>query len=480
MPSIKINFFYSSIITSANFIFPLITFPYVSRVLGVTSIGIVNFVDSIIYYFILVSMMGMSVVGIREIAKCRNNRQELDKTFSSLFLLNTMTTFLALILLLVASIAIAQLREHWQMMIVGALKLVVNYLLIDWFFKGLENFRFITICTLIIRMVYVVSVLLFVRNQADYVLYYLLTVLAIAVNAMINILYSRKFVSYQFYRVNPFIFLNSFFILGIYYLLTSMYTSFNIAYLGFVCGETEVGYYATATKIHKIIIAVFTAFTSVMLPRMSSLLSEQKKEEFKYLTSKAYTILISFSVPVIMFVIVYTPIIINVIAGDGYEGAITPMRIVMPLLMIIGYEQILVIQTLMPLQRDDIILKNSIVGAAVGVALNVMLVSRFASVGSSLVWFISEIVVLCCAQYYVTKIVGFTFPWKLMVKTLFSNVPLGVLLLLVFYYVPSRYFSMILSMIIVPVYFVINSIICRDKELVPIITSVIKVFNKNK
>ena len=144
MPSIKINFLYSSIITSANFIFPLITFPYVSRVLGVTSIGIVNFVDSIIYYFILVSMMGMNVVGIREIAKCRNNRQELDKIFSSLFLLNTMTTILAFFLLLVASIAIAQLREHWQMMMIGALKLVVNYLLIDWFFKGLENFRFIT------------------------------------------------------------------------------------------------------------------------------------------------------------------------------------------------------------------------------------------------------------------------------------------------------------------------------------------------
>lgn len=112
MPSIKKNFFYSSILTTANYIFPLLTFPYASRVLGVTNIGIVNFVDSIIHYFILVSMMGINIVGIREIAKSKGNKEQLSKTFSGLFWLNTLTTTIALIVVVLLTMFVEPLREH--------------------------------------------------------------------------------------------------------------------------------------------------------------------------------------------------------------------------------------------------------------------------------------------------------------------------------------------------------------------------------
>ena len=92
MPSIKKNFLYSSFLTTANYIFPLLTFPYVSRVLGVTNIGICNFVDSIINYFIIFSMMGVNTVGLREVAACKGDKQKLSEVFSGLFWLNTITT----------------------------------------------------------------------------------------------------------------------------------------------------------------------------------------------------------------------------------------------------------------------------------------------------------------------------------------------------------------------------------------------------
>jgi len=358
MPSIKKNIFFSSILTTANYIFPLLTFPYVSRVLGVANIGIVNFIDSVINYFIMFSMMGISIVGIREIARCKDNQKMLNESFNSLFWLNTTTTGVALFILLLVSYSIPQLSSHSELMMIGALKLMSNFLLIDWFYRGLEVFKFITIRTLIIRTVYVAAVFLFVKQPSDYPIYYLLMTLMITANALINLIYARHFIQWRFNHVYIFRFLTPFLMIGIYLLLTSMYTSFNVTYLGFICGETEVGYYATATKLYTILIALFSAFTGVMLPRMSSLLSEGKVDEFKALLIKSVNILFSFSVPVVIFTVFFAPNIIELIAGHGYEGSVLPMRIMMPLMIIIGYEQILIYQTLLPLKKDKAIFRS--------------------------------------------------------------------------------------------------------------------------
>lgn len=427
---VKKNFLYSSILTTSNYLFPLITYPYVSRVLGVTNIGICNFVDSIVHYFILCSVMGIGVVGIREVANSKNDRQKLNRVFSCLFWLNTITTSIALVVLLFVTFYIDQLRVHWQMMAVGSLKLVMNYLLIEWLYKGLEEFKFITLRSLVVKTLYVISIFIFVRSADDYLIYYLLSTLMIAFNAIINIVYSRKYVSIKIRGVNFSQYLHPFFILGIYTLLTSMYTTFNVVYLGFACSETEVGYYTTAVKIFGLLIAIYTAFTGVMLPRMSALLSEGKIKEFKLLLSKSNTLLFSFSIPIIFFSVVFAPLIVDVIAGAGYEGAILPMRIVMPLMLIIGYEQIIIIQALMPLKEDREILINSLIGALIGIIMNILLVSSFKSVGSSLVWVISEITVLCLAQHCVYKHIGNSFPWKEIIKNLIINIPLLLILVL--------------------------------------------------
>ncbi|MBQ6964928.1 MAG: flippase [Bacteroidaceae bacterium] len=443
MSSIKKNFLYSSILTTANYLFPLLTYPYVSRVLGVTNIGICNFVDSIIHYFILVSMMGINIVGIREVAKSKSNQTQLNQTFSGLFWLNTITTSIALVILVIVTMTVEQLRGHWQLMAIGAMKLVMNYMLIEWLYKGLEEFKYITIRTLAVKVMYVVAVFVFVRNAEDYPIYYLLSVLMIVLNAVINIVYSRHYVSLKMRNVAIMQLMKPFAILGVYQLLTSMYTSFNVAYLGFVAGETEVGYYTTASKLYNILIALFTALTGVMLPRMSSLLSEGKVDEFKAWVDKSNNVLFTFSIPVIVFMIIYAPTIIYIISGVGYEGAVTPMQIMMPLILIIGYEQILIVQTLMPLKKDNAILINSLAGAFAGLVLNVLLVSNLKSVGSSIVWLVSEITVLGCAQHFVSKFIDMAFPlWK-MIRLVLINIPMGIGLYLISVIVENRWIALI-------------------------------------
>lgn len=163
MSNIKKNFLYSSILTTANYIFPFLTYPYVSRVLGVHNIGICNFVDSIINYFILFSMMGIAATGIREIAKSKNNPENRNRIFSSLFILNTISTTIALIILIISIYSVPKLYEYKELMYIGALKLVCNYLLIDWLYRGLEEFKYVTIRTIIVKCIYVGAVFIFIR-----------------------------------------------------------------------------------------------------------------------------------------------------------------------------------------------------------------------------------------------------------------------------------------------------------------------------
>lgn len=428
---LKKNFFYNATLTCANYIFPLIVYPYVSRVLGVSNIGLVNFIDSIINYFVLFSVMGISITGIRQIASVKEDRVKLDSTFSSILTLNAISTFIMLILLIVATIFVPQLRENYQLMAVGALKLISNIFLIEWFYKGMEDFKYITLRSIVVRSFYVISVFIFVREKEDILNYYLLTCLVTFFNAIVNAIHSRKFVSFGIKNLNIKPLLSSFFILGLYMILTSMYTTFNVTYLGFVTNTTQVGFYTTASKLYTIFVGLFTAFTNVMLPRMSALATNGNTEEFLKKYKQSIDLLISFAIPVIVGVFIFAPEIIMLISGPGYEGAIAPMRIIIPLVLIIGYEQILVIQTLMPLKKDKIIFRNSIIGAAVSVACNLIIVTKLGAVGSSITWVSCEIIILILSQTALSKILPIPFDFKGLIKVILSYIPLMAILTII-------------------------------------------------
>lgn len=471
MANIKKNFFYSSILTTANYLFPMLTYPYVARVLGVDKIGLCNFADSIINYFLLFSMMGIGQVGIREIAKVKENPQKLNQTYSSLLVLNTISTAIAVIALLIAIFYVPQLYAHKELMIVGAVRLLMGYLQIEWLFKGLEDFKYITVRTVTIKVFYVMAVFLFVKDRGDYVIYFALYTLMVAVNAIINVFYARHFVHFTFRKLTISPFLKSFLILGLYMFLTTMYSSFNVAFLGFSSNETQVGYYTTATKLYCILLSLFTAFTGVMLPRMSSLLAEGKTEEFKNLLHRSVNILMMFSTPLVFFSVVFAPQIIGILSGKGYEGAILPMRIVMPLMIIIGYEQILVIQTLMPLKKDRAILINSIIGAVCGLLLNILIVPALQSVGSSIVWFLSECVVLTSAQVFVTKYTGIKFPAKQFIINIIYYIPMLVILIPIYVYIGNIILSLIIGGIMMLLYaYVLNLHILHNEEAIKFYT----------
>ena len=382
-------------------------------------------------------MLGINTVGIRAIAEAKNDKIELNKTFSSLIILNSITTAIGVVLLVTCTIIIDKLQAYQGYLFIGVFKLLSTYLLTEWFYKGMEDFKYITIRTLLVKCIYVVCVFLFVREVDDVLVYYVLTMLMIAVNAILNIVHTRKFVSITFHQLSFNKYIKPLFIFGFYLIITSMYTTFNITYLGWQANTEEVGYYTTATKLYAIIISIFTAFTGVMLPRMTNLLAEGKSIEFTKYVSKSQGLLIDFSIPVILFTWIFAPQIIGIIAGEGYEGAIIPMRIIVPLIFIIGYEQILVVQTLNPLKKDTVTLCNSILGASVGILLNILLVPKLMSIGSAVAWISSETSVLIIAQYFVSKFTGMKFPLVKFLKMLLYYLPLVAILTIGYIYIAN-------------------------------------------
>lgn len=475
MPSLKKNFIYSSILTCANYIFPLLTYPYVARVLGVDNIGIYNFADSIISYFLLFSSMGINSVGIREIAKAKGDKAALNVAYSSLFTLVFISTLIAAVVLLFVTEFVPQLHVHKELMYIGTIRLFASTCQVEWLFKGLEEFKYITKRSIMTKCFYVASVFFFVKNSDDYDIYFALYTLMVLFNAVINCTHSRRYVSWLFTNLKIKQYVKPFLVLGVYMLLTSMYTSFNVVYLGFVAGERQVGFYSTAAKLYTIFLSLYTAFTGVMLPRMSSLLGKGNLVEFKQYINKSQNVLFSFSIPLMAYAIIFAPQIIMLLSGPGYEGAILPMRIIFSLMLVCGYEQILVIQTLMPLKQDKAILCNSILGCFVGLALNIFLVSNFQSVGSAIVWLCSEISVLIASQIVVMKKLQLNFPFKLVFFYLIGYLPLALCLEVIHNLCEGVWQSIILGGIFLFCYvFVVKVFIQHD----PILLNLIKIIKR--
>ena len=400
-PSIKKNFAYKSVLTLSTYLINFITFPYVARVLGVERIGLVNFVDNTVNYFLLFATMGVGLLGVREIAAVKEDKKRRDQVYSSVLALNLLFTLVSLGIYLLCVVTIPKLCQYDELFYIGTAKILFTVFLVEWFFTGVENFRYITLRSILIKVLYIISVFLFVRDTSDYRLYFILTVGVVVLNALINQLYIREFVRVRWNNIQLFKYLKQNVTLGIYTLMTSMYLTFNVMYLGLVSNNTEVGYYTTAFKLYSVVLGFFTAFTNVMLPRMSSLLANGEKDRFQELGNRSFSVMSTCCIPLILCSMIMAPQIVYILSGPGYEGAILPMRIIMPAAFAVGVAQVLAIQVLMPMKKDKVLLVASIIGAVVSLLINLLVVPYIESVGSAVVLLCSEAVVTGAYLWYV-------------------------------------------------------------------------------
>lgn len=453
MASIKRNFIWNLILTMASYVFPLITFPYVTRVLGADGLGICEFVDNVINYYILFSMMGLNIIGVREIANQKGDQIKLSQAFISLLLINGFTTFIAIVALIISIYTVPEFSEHEELMWMGVCKVAFNFLLIEWFYKGIEEFKYITVRSLIIKCLYVVGVLMFVRNHNDYNIYYLMTLLMVGINSLVNIVHVRKSLLLDFRNISIRKYLKPYFLLGAYAVLTSLYTTFNVVFLGFMSGTTQVGYFSVASKIHILVLSVFTAFTTVMLPRMSSLVSQNDNNGFDIMIGKSLNMLLMFAIPSILILECFTSNVVHLIAGSGFENSVIMLRILAPLIFIMGFEQILVMQILMPFKKDNSIFLFSALGAVIGITMNIITVKSLQGVGSACSWLTTEIIIMICAILCVNREKTIKYPLSRLFVLILAAIPLSLVLFSISNLLDSEFLSLLTGTFITITYY---------------------------
>lgn len=450
---IKKNIFYSAFLTSANYIFQFITFPYVSRVLGPDGMGIFNFTQSYVNYFMMFCSLGIINLGIREISKCHTD-SERSECFSHLFQLNLLITAVVSSVYLILMYAVPKFYMYHTYFLIGILQVIFNAFSIDWLFKGLEKFKYITLRSLIVRSVYVALVFIFIRTEKDVLTYFILTIFSSVANSIINWRYGLKFVKVKFGRIKESVkkYLKPMFLLGSQALIAFFYVGYNTLFLGFVSTEAEVGYYTIGTKIIIIVLTLFASATSVMLPRMSSLISNNQVLEARKLLSDSFDILFATSLPMVVGLAIFAKPIVYIIAGPEFTPAIPVVALSAPLITILGMSQIIQVQILMPLRMDSAIARSCVWGAVFSIICNFLIVPKIMSVGSMIVWVAAEFIVILRVYFYARKRIGSVFNIGKFLRQLGFYIPAALACYFITLILPSMYLSMAVGAIFLIIY----------------------------
>lgn len=473
---VKKNVLYTTFLTGANYIFPLITYPYISRILGPANIGANEFALRIVGYFLLFASLGVTTIGTREIAKSKQSKEECSKTFSSILILNLLSTIFILVVYGICIYSVASFQRVKPLLLIGSIQIAFTPFLIEWLYKGMEDFPYITKRSLAVRVLYVISIFIFVKTEEDLLKYFTLTIFSMILNAIFNWEHKRKYVRFTIKGLNLKKYIKPYFTFGLYALLTSMYISFNVLFLGIVSTNIEVGYYSAATKLFSVILAFFTSFSAVMMPRMSNMLANHDNESIRCLIFKSFELLFPIALTTILIGEFFAPQIILILSGPGYEGAILPFRIILPLIFIIGTEQILIVQILTPMGKDKAVLINSIVGSICGLVLNFAIVPQLGCTGSAIVWIGSEVAVFSSAFYFVSKTMSKNIiPVNLLLKNIILLlVPIIVTFIIQKFYL-NGYITMVVSVIFILLYVGITQVyILKNSILRSILSGIVR------
>ena len=394
-PSLKVNFGMNVILTASSVIFPMITFPYLERILMPEGMGKVSFAISIVTYFNMFAQLGIPVYGIRACAKVRDDRKELSRTASELLLLNILTSVISYIVLFAAIFLIPRLRNEKLLFMILCPMIIMDAVGMEWLYKALEKYTFITVRSILFKLISVVAIFLMIHDQKDYVIYAGLYLIASHASNIVNLFFIRKHadpapcsIKRVLKHLKP---VSIFFAMSC---ATTVYLNLDMVMLGGMVGDTEAGYYDAAVKIKSVLVSMVTALGAVLLPRISYYVEHNETEKFREICTKAYKFVVMAATPLMVYFTIFAPESVLLISGKEFVNSILPMRIIMPTLLFIGITNIIGIQILIPLGKERYVLLSVVAGAVVDLIINLLLIPRFGAAGAATGTVTAEAVVL--------------------------------------------------------------------------------------
>lgn len=392
--SVKVNYILNLVNTGSQMLFPLITFPYICRVIDADGIGQVNFFSSIIGYVAMFTCLGIPLYAVREIARDRNDVVKMNRTTVEILLLHSLLTIFGYLVVAILCVFVPQISSSIPLFLVLSLTILFGTIGCEWFYQGIEDFKYITIRALVIRVISMTLLFVFVKTKDDLIYYGAYTVLGVLGGNLFNFFRLRKYIHREniiFSKLNIFRHLkpaSQVFALNI---MTSIYLQLNPVLLGFMKDALAVGYFATATKIMKMLLQMSSCLGSVMMPRASHLIAESKDEEYSSLIQKSYDFTLAISMPVTVGLVVCAPSLIRVMCGASFEYSILSSQIIAPIILMVAVSNVMGIQVLFPKGKVNIVTLCCAIGAVVDLILNLCLIPSFSYVGTSIAYVGAEI-----------------------------------------------------------------------------------------
>ncbi|WP_286049183.1 flippase [Faecalibaculum rodentium] len=403
--SISLNFIMNFLLTASSILFPLITFPYVSRVLGPTGTGAVAMGTSLVSYFTMVAMLGVPTYGIRACAQVRDDKKRLSKTVQELLIINLIMALVSYIAFFILLWLVPAFREESTLYTICSAAIILNVIGVNWVYQALEEYSYITFVSVLFKALGLGLMFLLVRNAGDVLWFGFVTVVSSFGSAVFNFLRLRKLIDlhpcghWNFRRHLYPIF--TFFFMSV---ATTVYTNLDTVMLGVMKNNEVVGYYNAAIKIKTILVTLVTSLGTVLLPRLSYYYEQGKEKEFLSLVSKAFSFVLLFSIPCCIYFSVYAKPVVEFLSGPGYLPAVAPMIILMPTILFIGLSNITGIQVLVPTGRETLVLRSVILGAVVDFLLNLILIPLLGASGAAIGTLCAEFAVTLLQFWYLRKL----------------------------------------------------------------------------
>lgn len=406
------NFIYNNLLGITNLVIPILIFPYVSRILGPNGIGIVSFAISLTAIFALVGSLGIPIYGIREIAKVKNNKDKLSKIFSELLFIQVVWIIFTLILYSFWIIFTNTFKDNEIIKYFSYIHILGIVGMFNWFFQGIENYKFITIINFITKFLMLILLFVLLKNQDQYWLYYSIIVITTLIGSIISLFYTFSFISIKYTNLNfkrhlkPILFLFS------TQLAIGIYINLDIVFLNYFSNNYEVGLYTPPSRLVKIILILVTSLGTVLIPKLSSYIKQGKFEESQKIISKSLRFIFITTFPISILLVCLSKEIIFVFAGEQFANSSNLLILLTPIIILIGLSNIFSFQILVPANKEKKLMQAVIIGAFVCLVLNYALIPEFKSKGAAYSILITELIITILTFYFAKQQMKFILPFK--------------------------------------------------------------------
>lgn len=461
--SLTKNSIYNVIYKSLNVVFPLVTSMYVSRVLLSDGVGRVASAKNLVTYFTLLAALGLPTYGTKKIAELRNEPNLLSKTFSELYLINLISTTICTICYFSIVLSVNTYKSDFMLYAIVGLQVVLNVFNIDWFYQGIEEYGYIMIRSLVVKIISFIFIIIFVRGQSDYLYYALASVLGIAFNYIMNVIHLRKIIRFTFKGLNLKRHIKYLLILFSTGIAVEIYTLSDITMLTIMTDKNCVGYYSNAINGVKTIKEMIVAICAVFLPRLSFHYAQGEKETFRNLANKGIKILLFFSIPAAVGCFILADKMVLLLFGKGFVKAILTVRILAMSIITVGLSNYIGYQILIIIGKEKMMLYISSFGAVLNIVMNYFLISLLQHNGAATASMLTEVIVCCFYICAYNKYMGFQwlpkYVFRIVISTLLMSISINFIMLINFTIIISCLISVCVGVCI----YLISSLILKNE-----------------